>query len=164
MSDKTSSTALISAWVAGFLFALGLVVSGMNQPSVVLGFLDVSTILKGVKPWVGDGWDASLMFVMGGALLVTVVAFRLTPQKQLKPWHADRFELPVRKDIDAPLVVGGVLFGAGWGLAGYCPGPALASVLTGGLDALVFTSAMLAGMVVAKVMQKRKRKNVARKT
>jgi len=147
--------ALVSAFAAGLLFALGLVVSGMTQPAVVLGFLDVSALLKGVKPWVGTGWDPSLAFVMGGALLVTVFAFRITPRAERKPWHAEKFELPTRQDIDAPLVIGGVLFGAGWGLAGYCPGPALASVLTGGMDALIFTSCMLAGMVLAKLVQKK---------
>jgi uncharacterized protein len=157
MSTKRISTAaLISALTAGLVFALGLVVSGMNQPAVVLGFLDVTAMAKGVKPWVADGWDPSLAMVMGGALLVTVLGFQFTPRSQLKPWHADKFELPTRKDIDSPLVVGAVMFGAGWGLAGYCPGPALASVLVGGADALIFTICMLAGMVVAKQIQKRK--------
>ena len=156
MSTKRNSTAaLISALTAGLVFALGLVVSGMNQPSVVLGFLDVTALAKGVKPWVADGWDPSLAMVMGGALMVTILGFQLTPKSQLKPWHADKFELPTRKDIDAPLVLGAVMFGAGWGLAGYCPGPALASVLTGGADAVVFTLCMLGGMVLAKLMQKR---------
>jgi uncharacterized protein len=155
-TKRISIAALLSALVAGLIFALGLVVSGMNQPGVVLGFLDVKALAQGVKPWVSDGWDPSLAMVMGGALMVTILGFQLTPKRLLKPWHADKFELPARKDVDAPLVIGAVMFGAGWGLAGYCPGPALASMLTGGTDALVFTLCMLAGMVLAKVMQKRK--------
>jgi uncharacterized protein len=156
MKKSKNTAALLSAYVAGLIFALGLALSGMTQPAVVLGFLDLSALSQGVKPWVADGWDASLAFVMGGALIVTVIAFAVTPKQALKPWHADTFELPTRKDIDKPLVLGAVLFGAGWGLAGYCPGPALASVLAGGVDVLVFTAAMVAGMVLAKQLQKRK--------
>lgn len=154
-AHRISTAALISALVAGLVFALGLVISGMNQPAVVLGFLDVTALAKGVKPWVADGWDPSLAMVMGGALLVTVLGFQLTPKSQLKPWHADKFELPTRKDIDWPLVGGAVMFGAGWGLAGYCPGPALVSFLIGGADALVFTGFMVVGMVAAKIVAKK---------
>jgi uncharacterized membrane protein YedE/YeeE len=155
-AKRISMAALVSALTAGLVFALGLVISGMSQPGVVLGFLDVTALAKGVKPWVADGWDPSLALVMAGALMVTVAGFQLTPKSQLKPWHADKFELPSRKDIDAPLVLGAVMFGAGWGLAGYCPGPALASVIYGGLDALVFTICMLAGMVLARWVQRPK--------
>jgi uncharacterized protein len=147
---KNNTSALLSAFIAGLLFALGLVLSGMSQPAVVLGFLDVLSLAQGVKPWSPTGWDPSLAFVMGGALMVTVLAFAVTPKSNLKPWHADKFELPTRKDIDTPLVLGGVMFGAGWGLAGYCPGPALTSVLAGGADVALFTGFMLIGMVVAK--------------
>lgn len=154
-TQHMSTAALVSALTAGLVFALGLVVSGMNQPAVVLGFLDVTSLAKGVKPWVADGWDPSLALVMGGALMVTVLGFQLTPKSQLKPWHADKFELPTRKDIDLPLVGGAVMFGAGWGLAGYCPGPALASFLIGGADALVFTGFMLAGMATAKIVARK---------
>jgi uncharacterized protein len=152
---KNNTSALLSAFIAGLLFALGLVLSGMSQPAVVLGFLDVLSLGQGVKPWAPNGWDPSLAFVMGGALMVTVLAFAVTPKSNLKPWHADKFELPTRKDIDKPLVLGGVMFGAGWGLAGYCPGPALASVLAGGADVALFTVFMLIGMVAAKKLSRK---------
>ncbi len=133
--------------LSGGLFALGLVVSGMTQPAKVLGFLNVGGIFA---PERFGAWDASLAFVMGGALLVTSMAFAITPRAFKKPWAAQRFELPTRKDIDIKLVAGAALFGIGWGLAGYCPGPALASLLSGGLDALVFVVALALGMWVAK--------------
>lgn len=132
---------------AGALFALGLVVSGMTQPAKVIGFLNIGGIFM---PERFGAWDASLAFVMGGALLVTLLAFAISPRAGHTPWAGGRFELPTRKDIDAKLLIGAVLFGIGWGLAGYCPGPALASVITGGLDALAFVVAMLVGMWVAK--------------
>jgi uncharacterized membrane protein YedE/YeeE len=138
---------LLFSLLSGALFAIGLVVSGMTQTNKVIGFLNVGGI---VNPQRFGAWDASLAFVMGGALLVTLVAFAVTPRIGNKPWAAPRFELPTRKDIDGKLVVGAALFGMGWGLAGYCPGPALASLLSGGMDVLVFTVALLIGMVAAK--------------
>jgi uncharacterized protein len=135
------------ALLSGALFAVGLVVSGMTQPAKVLGFLNVGGIFA---PERFGAWDASLAFVMGGALLVTSIAYAITPRPGNKPWAAPRFELPTRKDIDTKLVAGAALFGIGWGLAGYCPGPALASLLTGGLDALVFVAALVVGMWGAK--------------
>lgn len=135
------------AVVSGALFALGLVVSGMTQPAKVLGFLNVGGLFAPERFGV---WDASLAFVMGGALLVTSIAFAVTPRAGKTPWAGERFELPTRQDIDGKLVVGALLFGVGWGVAGYCPGPALASLLSGGLDALVFVAALVAGMWAAK--------------
>ena len=135
------------AALSGALFALGLVVSGMTQPAKVLGFLNVGGLWA---PERFGAWDASLAFVMGGALIVTSIAFAVTPGAGKKPWAGERFELPTRQDIDGKLVVGALLFGVGWGVAGYCPGPALASLLSGGLDALVFVAALLAGMWAAK--------------
>jgi uncharacterized protein len=135
------------AMLSGALFAVGLVVSGMTQPAKVLGFLNVGGIFA---PERFGAWDASLAFVMGGALLVTSIAYAITPRPGNKPWAAPRFELPTRKDIDTKLVAGAALFGIGWGLAGYCPGPALASLLSGGLDALVFVAALVVGMWGAK--------------
>lgn len=126
------------ALVAGLLFAFGLVLSGMTQPAKVIGFLDIT-----------GPWDPSLAFVMGGALLVTLIAFAVTPKQGSRPWFADKFELPTRKDIDSRLVFGAALFGMGWALAGYCPGPAFASVLTGGMDIVIFMLALLVGMWVA---------------
>ena len=151
ISTKAPSAAgLPLALVAGVLFALGLVVSGMTQPGKVLGFLNLAGMAQGAFP---GAWDPSLGFVMGGAVLVTLVAFWVTPPNaqhpQRQPWLAPKFELPTKKALDAPLLTGAALFGIGWGLAGYCPGPALASLFTGGSDVWWFVPAMLAGMWLA---------------
>lgn len=150
-STNTPSTAgLLLALAAGVLFALGLVVSGMTQPGKVLGFLNLAGMAQGPFP---GAWDPSLGFVMGGAVLVTLVAFWVTPpnkqRPQRQPWVATKFELPTKKQLDTPLLTGAALFGIGWGLAGYCPGPALASLFTGGSDVWWFVPAMLAGTWLA---------------
>jgi uncharacterized membrane protein YedE/YeeE len=119
---------------AGFVFAVGLAISGMTQPAKVIGFLDVT-----------GAWDGSLVFVMGGAVLVSFVLFRLIVRRP-SPAHGPRFHLPTKRDIDSPLVLGAALFGIGWGLAGYCPGPAVASLAFGNAEALAFVVAMLVGM------------------
>lgn len=137
----------LAALLAGALFATGLVVSGMTQPAKVIGFLNVAGMVDPVR---FGAWDASLAFVMGGALCVTLLAFAVTPRPGRKPWLAESFQLPTRRDIDARLLAGAVLFGMGWGLAGYCPGPAIASLLTGGLDAIIFIAALAIGMGTAK--------------
>lgn len=127
---------LISALVAGVLFGLGLTVSHMIDPAKVLGFLDIS----------GD-WDSSLAFVMLGALIVVTPTYALS--KRLRtPLCAEGFALPAATRVDRRLVVGALLFGVGWGLVGYCPGPALASIGFGGGRTLLFVSAMLVGMAV----------------
>jgi uncharacterized protein len=138
---------LLFALVSGALFALGLVVSGMTQVSKVIGFLNIGGIFSPAR---FGAWDASLAFVMGGALLVTLIGFAVTTRTGNKPWAHTKFELPNRKDIDGKLLTGSALFGVGWGLAGYCPGPALASLLSGGLDVLVFVAALTVGTWVAK--------------
>ncbi|MBS7808091.1 DUF6691 family protein [Variovorax sp. PCZ-1] len=140
---------IIYASLSGILFSLGLVLSGMTQPAKVLGFLNITGLAQGVS-WTAEAgrWDPSLAFVMGGALMVTLIAFAITPQRA-KPWAEERFDLPTRNDIDAPLLGGAVLFGAGWGMAGYCPGPALASVFVS-WDAVIFAAAMLVGMFVVR--------------
>jgi uncharacterized protein len=138
---------LLFALVSGALFALGLVISGMTQVSKVIGFLNVGGIFS---PTRFGAWDASLAFVMGGALLVTLIGFAVTTRTGNKPWVNAKFELPTRKDIDGKLLTGAALFGIGWGLVGYCPGPALASLLSGGQDALVFVAALVVGMWLAK--------------
>jgi uncharacterized protein len=140
------------ACLSGALFAVGLVVAGMTQPLKVMGFLNIGGVFAPERFGV---WDPSLAFVMGGAVLVSLVAFSVTPRLGNTPWAAAAFELPSRKDIDIPLVLGAVLFGVGWGLAGYCPGPALASVVSGGLDAAIFVAALLAGMWAVRAWQKR---------
>ncbi len=141
---------LLAAAASGALFALGLVVSGMAQPAKVLGFLNVAGIWN---PQRFGAWDASLMFVMGGALCVTLVAFAVTPRAGRKPWFDTQFHLPTRKDIDAPLLSGAVVFGVGWGLVGYCPGPALATFFVGGLDAIIFVACMCLGMLAANALK-----------
>ncbi len=140
------------ALLAGVVFALGLVLSGMTQPAKVQGFLNVVTLFNGVSWHAVPGlWDPSLALVMGGALLVTTVGFAFTTRApNASPWLDDGFHLPKRKGIDAKLIVGAVLFGLGWGLVGYCPGPALAGALVGGADSLIFCVAMLSGMFAAK--------------
>ena len=141
---------MVFGLAAGALFAAGLVVSGMTQTAKVIGFLNFGGM---VAPARFGAWDASLAFVMGGALMVTLVAFSITPTTGRKPWVSEKFELPARKDIDFKLIAGAVMFGIGWGLAGYCPGPAMASVLSGGIDALVFVVALLTGLLIAKKLR-----------
>jgi uncharacterized protein len=131
----------ITAFASGVIFAAGLVVGGMTRPQTVQAFLDVGGIASG-------RWDASLAFVMAGALSVSYVAFRAAARRG-SPWLTMAFDWPTRREIDAPLVIGAMLFGAGWGLAGYCPGPALASLVTGGTEVLIFVAAMVAGMSAA---------------
>jgi uncharacterized protein len=138
---------MVFGLAAGALFAAGLVVSGMTQTTKVIGFLNVGGIFS---PSRFGAWDASLAFVMGGALMITLVAFAITPTQGRKPWFSEKFELPTRKDVDFKLVAGAAMFGIGWGLAGYCPGPAMASVISGGVDALVFVAALLVGLLAAK--------------
>lgn len=125
--------ALASAFASGALFALGLGVSGMTKPSKVIGFLDLF-----------GAWDASLAFVMVGAIGVHFVAQRLLT-KRASPLFDTRFHLPTRKDIDRRLVLGAAIFGVGWGLGGFCPGPGLVSAASGGVSALVFVVGMTLG-------------------
>lgn len=139
---NTQLHAAAVALAAGIIFAAGLTLGGMTDPRKVQGFLDVGGIFAG-------RWDPSLAFVMGGALLVSLIAFASVKTKET-PWAGAKFELPTRRDIDARLIFGAVLFGIGWAIAGFCPGPALASILTGGASALWFVAAMLAGMFAAK--------------
>ena len=135
MSGNNSLPKLAAIFGAGLLFALGLGISGMTQPDKVVGFLDIT----------GD-WKPELAFVMGGAILVHLIAYRLVPKMQ-KPLFEPKFGIPSRRDIDGRLVGGALLFGAGWGLGGYCPGPGLTSLVSGAWQPLVFVGAMLVGMV-----------------
>lgn len=123
----------LAALLSGVLFALGLVLGGMTQPAKVVGFLDFSS-----------HWDPSLAFVMGGALLVHAVLYRLI-RRRPAPLLERKFHLPERRDVDRRLIAGAALFGVGWGLAGYCPGPGLTSIFAGVLP-LVFALSMAAGM------------------
>ena len=125
---------IVLAFVAGLVFGVGLLFAGMTQPGKVIAFLDLF-----------GGWDPSLAFVMGGAIGVHFLAYRLIPRLQ-KPLFAPVWALPTRRDVDGRLLLGAVLFGAGWGLGGYCPGPALTAAVSGAANTLVFVGAMLAGM------------------
>lgn len=126
--------AAATSFAAGVLFAIGLGVSGMTQPSKVAGFLDLF-----------GAWDASLAFVMVGAIAVYFVLYRLT-MRRTAPLFDIRFHVPTRKDLDRRLVLGASMFGIGWGLGGYCPGPGLVSAAAGALPALVFVASMALGM------------------
>lgn len=131
---KRSMVAL-SALAAGALFTVGLAVGGMTVPAKVQGFLDVT-----------GRWDPSLLFVMAGAIAVYAVAHRLLVRRG-KPLFDTKFHLPSRRDLDVRLLAGAAVFGVGWGLAGCCPGPGLASLATG-LTAVVFVATMAAGMLL----------------
>lgn len=136
----------MKAWpalFAGILFGLGLTLSGMSDPAKVLGFLNIA----------GD-WVPDLIFVMGGAVVVTLI-FTPLVVKRARPLLADSFSLPTTKTLDKRLVSGAVLFGVGWGLSGYCPGPAVVSLLYGYESTIVFCLAMLAGMSIEGRISKR---------
>ncbi len=131
----------ISEFVVGLLFGLGLMLSGMTDPSKVVGFLDLF----------GE-WDPSLGFVMGGAIAVGFFAFALA-KKRTTNFLGGALHLPKSNHIDRRLVIGSLVFGAGWGLAGFCPGPALVSMAAGQDKALVFVLAMIFGMIAYEVAQ-----------
>lgn len=126
---------LLSYAVSGAIFAIGLAVAGMTQPSKVVGFLD----------FFGD-WDPSLGLVMGGAILVHLIGYRLITKRR-SPVFADVFRVPTRTDIDFKLLAGSALFGIGWGLGGYCPGPALTSLVTLEQNTIIFGASMLGTML-----------------
>jgi uncharacterized membrane protein YedE/YeeE len=134
---------LVVAYVSGLLFAVGLGISGMTHPSKVLAFLDFA----------GD-WDPSLAFVMGAGVLVNLVVFRMAARRGA-PLLAPSFSLPTRTAVDASLLGGAALFGVGWGLGGFCPGPAIVSVVTGATPVVAFVVAMLASMGVYDWMEAR---------
>ena len=125
------------AFAAGLLFGLGLSLGGMTQPAVVLGFLDIF-----------GAWDPRLVFVMAGAVLTTAIGYRLV-RRRSRPLLAERFQWPTPRGIDARLAGGAALFGIGWGIAGYCPGPALASLGAGVPALLVLVACMIAGWWLA---------------
>lgn len=134
----------ISEFGIGLVFGLGLIISGMTDPGKVLGFLDLA-----------GQWDPSLAFVMGGAILVGVVAFAVARKRSTSVFGGP-MQLPTARHIDRRLVLGSLLFGAGWGIAGFCPGPAVVSLGTGEPKAVVFVLAMLAGMGAFEWLEMRK--------
>ncbi|MCC5857900.1 MAG: YeeE/YedE family protein [Ectothiorhodospiraceae bacterium] len=135
---------LIAAFIVGLVFGIGLLVSGMANPAKVLGFLDLAGY-----------WDPSLALVMAGAIAVGVVAFRFAGTRE-RSFLGEPMRLPNRQDVDKRLVLGGLGFGVGWGLVGFCPGPALVALGALEAKALVFVAAMLAGMGLYELLERRR--------
>ena len=135
---------VFTSLLAGLVFGLGLIVSGMANPSKVLGFLDL-----------GGAWDPSLAFVMAGAIAVGALAFALA-RKRTVSFLGAPMKLPTSRDIDSRLLIGSVVFGIGWGVAGFCPGPGLVALGMGEVKALVFVAAMLVGMGAFELLERRK--------
>jgi uncharacterized membrane protein YedE/YeeE len=135
---------ILMALITGLVFGIGLIVAGMTNPAKVLGFLDLA-----------GRWDPSLALVMAGAILVALPAFRIAARRR-QSLLGEPMHLPTATRIDRRLVLGSLAFGAGWGLAGFCPGPALASLATGAVQPLIFCAAMLAGMGIFELLEQRR--------
>ncbi len=138
----------IFAFLSGLIFGLGLIISGMANPAKVQNFLDFF-----------GTWDPSLAFVMGGAIAVGMPGLWLV-SKRTKPFFHDVFHLPTQKDIDKPLIIGSALFGIGWGIGGYCPGPAITASSMASPQTLIFVAAMIAGMILARALAMSKAKRM----
>jgi len=136
----------LSAFAVGLVFGLGLMLAGMTDPGKVIGFLDLA-----------GNWDPSLAFVMGGAIAVGLGAFAFARRRTVA-FLGGAMHLPTARDIDKRLLLGSLLFGIGWGLGGFCPGPALVSLATGNAKAIVFVVAMLAGMALVDLIERQKRR------
>jgi uncharacterized membrane protein YedE/YeeE len=136
---------LLVSLFTGLIFGIGLILSGMTDPAKVIAFLDLA-----------GRWDPSLAMVMGGAILVGLVAFRFA-SKRSTSLLGEPMRLPTTRAIDRRLVAGSLAFGVGWGLAGFCPGPALASLLVGRSEPWLFTAAMLAGMAIFELIERYRR-------
>ena len=136
--------AIVMSLLAGALMGLGLAISGMINPAKVLGFLDLA-----------GHWDPTLLVVMASALGTTMAGYRLV-RRRPAPLFAAGFSLPTRQDIDAPLLAGAALFGAGWGLAGFCPGPAIAALTSLRAEPFVFVAAMAVGMLLMRHLPNRR--------
>lgn len=132
--------AIAASLIAGLMFGAGLAVSGMMNPSLVLAFLDFA-----------GSWNPTLGFVMAGALVAAIPGYAVARRRD-KPVLDAEFQIPTRRDIDAPLLVGAALFGVGWGIGGFCPGPALAALGSGMIEVFVFVGAMIAGMLLYRVL------------
>ena len=136
---------IFASLLAGLLFGLGLIVAGMTNPAKVIGFLNLA-----------GPWDPSLAFVMAGAIAVGTVAFLVARRRAVSLLGA-AMQLPATRDIDRRLVLGSLVFGVGWGLAGFCPGPGLVALGMGEFKALVFVAAMLVGMGAFELLERRRR-------
>jgi uncharacterized protein len=139
--------AIVFQFAIGLIFGLGLVISGMSDPAKVLNFLDLAGIGSG-------SWDPSLALVMAGAVAVTFAGFRWVLQ-QPRPLFGERFHLPTTRELDIRIIAGPAIFGVGWGLAGFCPGPALTALGYGSGAAFIFAAAMFAGMSLARFLGRR---------
>jgi uncharacterized membrane protein YedE/YeeE len=140
MKDQSTQRNVVS-FFAGLLFAVGLGISGMTQPQKVIGFLNVSV------------WDPSLLFVMLGAIGVHIISYPLV-RRRPTPLLDSKWHVPTRKDVTARLILGAAIFGIGWGLGGFCPGPGVTSLASGDLRSLVFVVAMIAGMSLFKTTER----------
>ncbi len=129
----------VSSMMIGAIFGLGIAISGMANPAKVLNFFDLF-----------GTWDPSLAFVMGGALITTLIGYRIVFGRQNKPAYAQMFHIPERADIDRRLVLGSAGFGVGWGIAGFCPGGAIPALGLGYSQTFVFVGAMIAGIILAR--------------
>jgi uncharacterized membrane protein YedE/YeeE len=133
---------IVFQFVIGLIFGLGLLLSGMSDPAKVLNFLDLAGIRSGT-------WDPSLAFVMAGAVAVTFVGFAWVLRRP-RPLFAEKFYLPTKQELDLRIISGPAIFGVGWGLAGFCPGPAMTALGFGSAAAVIFVTAMMAGMWLAR--------------
>lgn len=131
----------VASFVVGFIFALGLGIAGMTQPQKIIGFLDIAN------------WDPSLMLVMVGAVGVHAIAYIFISRRKV-PLLDKQFHLPKRNEITGSLVAGSIIFGVGWGLAGFCPGPALVSLASGQLSVVVFVIMMILGMLLVRGVER----------
>ncbi|KGF67124.1 permease [Hoeflea sp. BAL378] len=138
---------LFASLLIGAVFGLGIAISGMANPAKVLNFFDVA-----------GAWDPSLIFVMGGALVTTALGYRLVFGRRQRPLFDAEFHLPVNKAIDTRLLAGSATFGIGWGIAGFCPGGAIPALGFGGVTVIVFTGAMMIGIVLARSLDGLRRK------
>lgn len=134
---------LIATYLIGLVFGLGISLSGMANPAKVLNFFDVA-----------GTWDPSLIFVMGGALAVTFIGYRLVLRRST-PLLGTAFQIPTKRTIDLPLIAGSAVFGVGWGISGFCPGGALPALGTGKIEVFIFVGGLVAGTVLARLLRKR---------
>ncbi len=139
----------LAALISGTLFGAGLALGGMTDPARVRGFLDIF-----------GNWDPTLAFVMGGAVIVMAIAWRLVP-RMVEPLLADQFHLPTKSDLTPRLIGGAALFGIGWGVAGLCPGPGIAALVIEPAAAAIFVVAMLCGMAVVRIFERTQREAAA---